>query len=61
LFVKSSSFFRLKTAEEEMDYGLVPGNFDVIIVNDNLDDAYAKLRTFVLPEVHRTKRPRDQE
>jgi len=42
---------RLAVAQAEMDYGNSPGNFDVVIVNDNVDEAYSKLRTFILPDV----------
>ena len=31
--------------------GNSPGNFDVVIVNDNVDEAYSKLRTFILPDI----------
>lgn len=40
---------RLKTAEIEMNYGNEPGNFDIIIVNDQLDKAYEELKAFLLP------------
>jgi guanylate kinase len=30
---------RTRNAKREVDYGLEPGNFDYIIVNDNLEDA----------------------
>lgn len=30
---------RTKNAKAEMEYGLAPGNFDVVIVNDDLDQA----------------------
>ena len=44
---------RLDKAREELAFGEVPGNFDVVIVNDDLEEAYKKLREFVLPEVRR--------
>ena len=44
---------RLDKAREELAFGEEPGNFDVIIVNDDLEEAYKKLREFVLPEVRR--------
>ena len=40
-------------AREELEFGEEPGNFDVIIVNDDLEKAYKTLREFVLPEVRR--------
>jgi hypothetical protein len=36
-----------------MAYGEEEGNFDIIIVNDDLDSAYQKLREFVLPEIEK--------
>lgn len=44
---------RLDKAREELAFGEEPGNFDVIIVNDDLEECYKKLREFVLPEVRR--------
>ncbi|CAG9581307.1 unnamed protein product [Danaus chrysippus] len=38
---------RLETASREIVYGQEPGNFHIIIVNDNLDKAYSELRDFV--------------
>ena len=34
-----------------MEYGEEEGNFDVIIVNDELDAAYEKLKQFMLENV----------
>ena len=42
---------RLAAAAAEMDYGETEGNFDIIIVNDDLDRAYADLRQFMLPKI----------
>lgn len=39
---------RLHRAQTEMNYGEIPGNFDITIVNDDIDQAYSKLREFVL-------------
>ena len=36
-----------------MEYGETDGNFDIIIVNDDLEDAYIKLRDFVIPELEK--------
>ena len=36
-----------------MSYGEEEGNFDIIIVNDDLETAYQKLREFVLPEIEK--------
>jgi guanylate kinase len=38
---------RLLRAAEETVYGEVEGNFDILIVNDNFEEAYTKLRLFV--------------
>jgi len=42
---------RLGSAAKEMEYGEEEGNFDVIIVNDELDAAYDKLKQFMLENV----------
>ena len=39
---------RLNTAKKELEYGLQPGNFDVIIHNHNLNQAYNELREFIM-------------
>ena len=44
-------FQRLGAAASEMEFGEEEGNFDIIIVNDDLDTAYQKLREFVLKQV----------
>ena len=46
-----SIFQRLGSAAKEMEYGEEEGNFDVIIVNDDLDTAYQNLREFMLENV----------
>ncbi|KAK9871831.1 hypothetical protein WA026_014287 [Henosepilachna vigintioctopunctata] len=38
---------RLRIAKNEIEYGLEPGNFDKIIVNDEFDSAYEELKAFV--------------
>ncbi|XP_059482756.1 guanylate kinase [Neocloeon triangulifer] len=42
---------RLKAARAELVFGETTGNFDLVMVNDNLDKSYEKLRTFLLPHV----------
>lgn len=42
---------RLKVAGEEMAYGADPKNFDFIVINDNLEHAYAQLKGFLLDKV----------
>lgn len=46
-------FQRLSSAAAEMDYGKEPGNFDIVIINEDLDDAYSKLKTFLEPEMEK--------
>ena len=44
---------RLAAAAAELEYGETEGNFDVIIVNDDLESAYAKLKEFIVPELEK--------
>ncbi|XP_018566937.1 guanylate kinase-like isoform X2 [Anoplophora glabripennis] len=46
---------RLSRAQEEIEYGTTPGNFDLVIVNDDLDRAYSQLREFVVDKVLKNK------
>ncbi|XP_033229295.1 guanylate kinase isoform X2 [Belonocnema kinseyi] len=46
---------RLKAAQEEIEYGEQPGNFHLVIENDNVEKAYKKLRDFVVSEIERQK------
>ena len=53
---------RLGAAAAEMEYGEEEGNFDIIIVNDDLEAAYIQLRDFVIPELerlHDARNPRE--
>ena len=45
------NFQRLDSAAEEMEYGEADGNFDAIIINDDLDKAYQQLKEFMLPKI----------
>lgn len=47
---------RLETAKGEMEYGNEPGNFDVVIVNDQLDKAYNELKEFLLPYIQEVQK-----
>lgn len=40
---------RLAAAAAEMEYGETEGNFDLVVVNDNVDEAYETLKGFLLP------------
>lgn len=42
---------RLNTAKIELEYGLTPGNFDVVIHNLHLKQAYTELRDFIMKEL----------
>jgi guanylate kinase len=35
--------------------GEIPGNFDIIIENDNIEKAYQKLKNFILTELNQQK------
>ncbi|KAM6920695.1 guanylate kinase [Lycodopsis pacificus] len=47
---------RLKAAEVDMKLGEEPGVFDVLIVNDNLEDAYGQLKRALLEEINKVKK-----
>ena len=36
-----------------MEYGEEDGNFDIVIVNDDLETAYVELRDFVMPQLEK--------
>ncbi|XP_018336360.1 guanylate kinase-like [Agrilus planipennis] len=38
---------RLSVASHEVQYGEEPGNFDLVVLNDNLEHAYDQLKKFV--------------
>lgn len=42
---------RLGKAEEEIEYGTQPGNFDLVIVNDNVERAYGEFKQFIVKNV----------
>lgn len=43
---------RLNTAKVELEYGLLPGNFDIIVQNHDLKQAYTELRDFILLQLN---------
>ncbi|KAK9538590.1 hypothetical protein VZT92_003752 [Zoarces viviparus] len=47
---------RLKAAKKDMELGKEPGVFDVLIVNDNLEDAYGQLKLALLEEISKVKK-----
>jgi len=46
---------RLAAAQGELDYGRGQGNFDIVIVNDNVQKAYTELKEFILPSIEKLK------
>lgn len=42
---------RLAAVKSEIEYGLAPGNFHYIIINDNVDTAYDELKEIIFQEV----------
>ena len=42
---------RLSVAAAELEYGETPGNFDLIIVNDDVEAAGEKMKRFIMPYV----------
>lgn len=47
---------RLDTARKEILFGQEPGNFHIIILNDNLDKAYSELRDFISQNMEEKER-----
>ncbi|KAF9421620.1 hypothetical protein HW555_002553 [Spodoptera exigua] len=47
---------RLDTARKEIIFGQEPGNFHIIILNDNLDKAYSELRDFISQNMEEKER-----
>ncbi|XP_050538159.1 uncharacterized protein LOC126903744 isoform X2 [Daktulosphaira vitifoliae] len=45
---------RLNAAQQEIAYGEIPGNFDIIIVNDSLDKTYAVFKDFVMKSLDKS-------
>ncbi|XP_058481079.1 guanylate kinase isoform X1 [Solea solea] len=47
---------RLRAAKVDMEIGKEPGVFDVIIINDNLEDAYKVLKSTLNEEIDQVKK-----
>ncbi|XP_067330150.1 guanylate kinase isoform X1 [Channa argus] len=47
---------RLRAAKVDMEFSKEPGVFDVVIVNDNLDDAYDQLKNTLLEVIKKVKK-----
>ena len=48
-------FQRLSAAAQELEYGETEGNFDIIIVNDDVEAAYQNLKQFVIHDLEKIK------
>uniref|UniRef100_A0A3Q2T766 Guanylate kinase n=1 Tax=Fundulus heteroclitus TaxID=8078 RepID=A0A3Q2T766_FUNHE len=51
---------RLHAASVEMEFSKEPGMFDVVIVNDKLEDAYGRLKDTLLEVIQRVRVAEDQ-
>ncbi|XP_032387081.1 guanylate kinase isoform X1 [Etheostoma spectabile] len=47
---------RLRAAQVDMEFSKEPGMFDVLIMNDNLEDAYGQLKHALLEEISMVKK-----
>ncbi|XP_055008141.1 guanylate kinase isoform X2 [Boleophthalmus pectinirostris] len=47
---------RLHAAQVDMELSKEPGMFDVVIINDHLDEAYVKLKEALLEEINKVKK-----
>ncbi|XP_053185435.1 guanylate kinase [Scomber japonicus] len=47
---------RLHAAKVDMEYSKEPGIFDVIIINEDLEDAYGKLKDTLIEEITKVKK-----
>ncbi|XP_069013692.1 guanylate kinase isoform X2 [Embiotoca jacksoni] len=47
---------RLHAAKAAIEFSKEPGQFDVLIVNDNLEDAYGQLKNALLEEINKVKK-----
>ncbi|KAF8773835.1 Guanylate kinase like protein [Argiope bruennichi] len=45
-----------RLSKEELVYGETPGNFDLVLVNDDLEEAYKQLKEFLLHDIENLKR-----
>ncbi|XP_058796708.1 guanylate kinase isoform X4 [Phymastichus coffea] len=43
---------RLSSARAEIDFGEIPGNFDLVLENDNIEKTYQKLKDFILSQTN---------
>ncbi|CAK6957613.1 guanylate kinase isoform X5 [Scomber scombrus] len=47
---------RLHAAKVDMEFSKEPGMFDVIIINEDLEDAYGKLKETLIEEINKVKK-----
>jgi len=52
---------RLDTAKRELEYGANKDNFDIIIVNDDVDKASAELRAFMIGHIEKLQKSKGEE
>ena len=50
----------MSRAADEIAYGEVPGNFDLIVVNDDVDAVEQQLKEFLSPHVEALKAPEEE-
>lgn len=49
---------RLEAAQEEIDFGMEPGNVDLIIINDDFEAAYKQLADYLEEDLSQLKQIR---
>jgi len=47
---------RLSAAAKELEYGEADGNFDIIIINDEVEKAYSALKQFVIQDLENIRK-----
>jgi len=47
---------RLSAAAKELEYGETDGNFDIIIINDEVEKAYSALKQFVIQDLENIRK-----
>ena len=52
---------RMEAAGDALRYGATPGNFDVVVVNDDLEHAYRAFRGALLPQVGEVRHLQQQQ
>ncbi|EEB12457.1 Guanylate kinase, putative [Pediculus humanus corporis] len=52
---------RLNAAKSEIGYGETPNNFHLVIINDSIDIAYAKLKNFIMEQLFKQRKESGDE